>query len=102
MLQDAFKDSPQATLGLKLLKIGDIGVVAKDLLDKNEKFAIGFASPTSSRTSDGNRCTSTCPGLTPKKLRSILKHRCCRSDHDQEGSQPERPYWMIVLAELST
>ena len=37
MLQDAFKDSPQATLGLKLLKIGDIGVVGKDLLDENEK-----------------------------------------------------------------
>ena len=37
MLQDAFKDSPQATLGLKLLKIGDIGVVGKDLLDENDK-----------------------------------------------------------------
>ncbi len=37
MLQDAFKDSPQATLGLKLLKIGDIGVVGKNLLDENEK-----------------------------------------------------------------
>ncbi len=37
MLQDAFKNSPQATLGLKLVKIGDIGVVGKDLLDENDK-----------------------------------------------------------------
>jgi hypothetical protein len=37
MLQDAFKNSPQATLGLKLLKIGDVAVVGKDLLDENDK-----------------------------------------------------------------
>jgi hypothetical protein len=37
MLQDAFKNSSQATLGLKLLKIGDIAIVGKDLLDENDK-----------------------------------------------------------------
>jgi len=37
MLQDAFKNAPQAALGLKLLKIGDMGVVGKDLLDENDK-----------------------------------------------------------------
>ena len=37
MLQDAFKNSPQAALGLKLLKVGDMVVVGKDLLDENEK-----------------------------------------------------------------
>ena len=37
MLQDAFKNAPQAALGLKLLKIGEIGVVGKDLLDDNNE-----------------------------------------------------------------
>lgn len=37
MLQDAFKNVPQAALGLKLLKIGEIGVVGKDLLDDNNE-----------------------------------------------------------------
>lgn len=37
MLQDAFKNAPQAALGLKLLKIGEISVVGKDLLDENNE-----------------------------------------------------------------
>ncbi|MCR6732837.1 MAG: hypothetical protein NVV83_01470 [Afipia sp.] len=37
MLQDAFKNAPQAALGLKLLKIGDMSVVGKDLLDENNE-----------------------------------------------------------------
>ena len=56
MLQDAFKDSPQATLGLKLLKIGDIGVVGKD-------FSVGDVSATSGKRHAGgarNKTTGCC------------------------------------------
>lgn len=37
MLQDAFKNAPQAALGLRLLKIGETSVVGKDLLDENNE-----------------------------------------------------------------
>lgn len=37
MLQDAFKNAPQAALGLKLLKIGEMSIVGKDLLDENNE-----------------------------------------------------------------
>jgi hypothetical protein len=87
MLQDAFKNAPQAALGLKLLKIGEIVRRRERLARRKRK-----SPPPRLRRrrlhepSDGSRCFSTCPLPMPKRSKSISKPPCCRSDDEQEGS----------------